>query len=121
MKEIRFVLLLLTLFASGASALELPQTSNVPGGVAVIPLTLAGQAMPRAEFRGKQVMVIRDNNRWIAVVGLPLRLSPGDYQLETTADGKKSYYPIAVVDKKYPVQRLTIKNKRKVYPNKEDL
>lgn len=121
MKRIRLLFFLLSLFGGSVHAIELPETSNVPGGVMIIPLSRAGQAMPHAEFRGKQVMVIRDNNRWLAVVGLPLTLAPGDYRLETVADGVKQYYTITVFDKKYPVQRLTIKNKRKVYPNKKDL
>lgn len=121
MKQIRLVFFLLPLLGADVNALELPETSNVPGGVMVIPLTQAGQAMPHAEFRGKQVMVIRDDGRWLAVVGLPLKLAPGDYRLETVADGTKHHYPITVIDKKYPVQWLTIKNKRKVYPNKKDM
>jgi len=119
MKKISlFVTLLLV---GTANAIELPESRSVPGGVVVVPLYLEGQAMPRAEFQKRQVMVVRDNDRWLAIAGIPLKLKPGEYKLTTTADGKKRHYPIKVADKKYPVQRLTIKNKRKVYPNKEDL
>jgi murein DD-endopeptidase MepM/ murein hydrolase activator NlpD len=114
-------LVLSLLFASSSLALEFPETNNVPGGVVVLPLYQEGAAMPRAEFQGKQVMVVRDNDRWLAVVGVPLKLKPGEYRVTVTADGNKNHYPLEIVDKQYPVQRLTIKNRRKVYPNKEDL
>ncbi|MCG6976293.1 MAG: peptidoglycan DD-metalloendopeptidase family protein [Acidiferrobacterales bacterium] len=120
MKKIS-VFVLLFLFAASAGAIELPESNSVPGGVVVVPLYLDGQAMPRAEFQNRQVMVIRDGSRWLAIAGIPLKLKPGEYKLTTIADGKKNNYPIKIVDKKYPVQRLTIKNKRKVYPNKNDL
>lgn len=120
MKKISTLLVLLFVVGN-AHAIELPESSNVPGGVVVVPLYLDGQAMPSATFQDRKVMVIRDNNRWLAITGIPLKLKPGEYQLTTVADGKTNHYPIKVVDKKYPVQRLTIKNKRKVYPNKSDL
>lgn len=117
-----FALILpVVLFAFSANALELPDSINVPGGIMVIPLQQETAATPRADFRGKRVMVVFDDNRWLAVLGLPLKLKPGEYFLETTADGQKYQYPVNLVDKKYPVQRLTIKNKRKVEPTAKDL
>lgn len=110
-----------TLLTSSVTALELPQSINVPGGVMVVPLSVETDEMPSAEFRGQKVMVVRDGTHWLAVLGLSLKLEPGDYFLDTEVDGQKHRYPISLVDKKYPVQRLTIKNKRKVDPTKKDL
>jgi len=124
MNQIKFFFSLIlpaALFAFSANAFELPDSVNVPGGVMVIPLQQETAATPRAEFQGQRVMVIFYDNRWLAVLGLPLKLKPGEYYLDTIADGQKYRYPINLVDKKYPIQRLTIKNKRKVEPTAEDL
>lgn len=115
------LILSVALLAFNANALELPDSANVPGGVMVIPLHQEKAATPRAEFRGQRVMVIYDGSRWLAILGLPLKLKPGEYFLETVTDGQKHQHQINLVDKKYPIQRLTIKNKRKVEPTKKDL
>jgi murein DD-endopeptidase MepM/ murein hydrolase activator NlpD len=109
------------LLAFSANALELPDSINVPGGIVVIPLQQQTAATPHAEFRGQRVMVVFDEKRWLAVLGLSLKLKPGEYHLDTITDGRKQQYSINLVDKNYPVQRLTIKNKRKVEPTKTDL
>lgn len=111
----------LALLTSSAAALELPQSSNVPGGVMIIPLNAEANETPRAEFREQKVMVLNDGSGWLAVLGLSLKLKPGKYILDSLVDGQKRQYPITLVNKEYPVQRLTIKNKRKVEPTKEDL
>jgi len=113
-----FFLILLT---GSVTALELPQSTNVPGGVMIVPLNPDTDMMPRAEFRGKKVMVLRDGNGWLAVLGLSLKLKPGEHFLDTVIDGQRQQHSITLVDKKYPIQRLTIKNKRKVEPTKKDL
>ncbi len=115
------IIFFVALFSFSAIAIELPETENVPGGVMVIPLHQEKAAMPRARFRGQRVMVIYDGRRWLAVLGLPLKLKPGEYFLKTVTNGQIHRHQINLVDKKYPIQRLTIKNKRKVEPTKEDL
>ncbi len=95
----------------------LPVSSSVPGGVAVIPLASANTAAPQVTFRGKRALVIRENGKWVALVGLPLSLAPGQYALSVNNAAKK----FRVVDKKYPEQRITIKDPRKVEPNQEDM
>ncbi len=118
------ILLLANMFAFGASAVEMPDPENVPGGLMIVPLTKnANQsaATPRVEFRGKRVMAIYDDDKWLAVLGLPLKLKPGTYYLNSVADGNEQRYAVKLVAKNYPIQRLTIKNKRKVEPSKKDL
>lgn len=114
------IIFFVALFSFSANAIELPESENVPGGVMVIPLNQGEAATPRASFRGQRVMVLYDGSRWLAVLGLSLKLKPGEYFLETVTDGQKRKHQINLVDKKYPIQRLTIKNKRKVEPTKED-
>ncbi len=113
--------LLCLLFAASVSAL--PRESLVPGGVAIIPLQ-DGQGAPEFRFRGKRVLIAHDEaGRPVAVVGLPLSLKPGEYFIEGRYGGQshrvKKFFRIH--DKQYTTQRITIKDKRKVNPLKQDI
>ena len=113
----KYLLALVLAICSGALiAAGLPQAAPVPGGVAVVPLERGGAA-PRAYFNGDRVMVLKRGREWVAVVGLPLDITPGRYAVKVR-DRELSF---AVRDKAYAVQRLTIKDKRKVEPTAEDL
>lgn len=105
---------------SPALALALPRPEAVPGGVAVIALENAAQA-PRASYAGKRVLITRERDRWYAVVGLPLEAKPGAHRLEVDYGGRQAHLQFTVTSKDYDVQRLTIKDKRKVEPTAEDL
>ncbi len=98
------------------SAEELPfRPSPVPGGVAAVPLPRSAQA-PLVHYRGERVLVRRSGEAWVAVVGIPLDAKVGPDTIE--AGGKK--IPFTIRPKKYPVQRLTLKNKHQVNPDPED-
>ncbi len=112
------LLSLLLVCASGAlQAAPLPHAEPVPGGVAIVPLGPDRGQAPRATFNGERVMVLRDERKWLAVVGIPLDAKPGAYALRV---GERSL-DFSVRDKQYAVQRVTIKNKRKVDPTPLDL
>jgi murein DD-endopeptidase MepM/ murein hydrolase activator NlpD len=90
----------------------------VPGGVAVVDLGPAAQA-PKATWQGKPVLVVKDQDaRWLAIVGIPLSVKPGTAQ-QVSSGGRN--LPFVVGDKKYPEQRITLKNKRQVNPDPNDL
>ena len=112
------VLLLLLALPSIAAAALPPHTAAVPGGVAVIDLGPADGAPPVLRYRKQRVMVQRDGNRWKAVVGIPLGTKPGPQKV-TRDDGKALTF--AVQPRQYATQHLTIKNKRKVNPNAQDM
>jgi murein DD-endopeptidase MepM/ murein hydrolase activator NlpD len=115
-------LLAFTLFFLVSSPLlALPISSSVPGGVVVIPIASGKELPPQASFRGKRVLVTRDGGQWVALVGLPLSLKPGQYDLTVQHAAKPSSKKFRVVDKKYPEQHVTIKDPRKVEPNPEDM
>ncbi len=123
----RFTALLSGLLLSlNIQAIELPEESRVPGGIALIPLEgLNSSQAPSAWYRGNRVMVIpstetrfADQSPWLAVIGIPLSAKPADEQL-MKADGKR--FPFSIEDKAYKEQRLTITNKRHVNPNQQDL
>ncbi|MGA6096505.1 peptidoglycan DD-metalloendopeptidase family protein [Stutzerimonas marianensis] len=89
----------------------------VPGGVAVIDLGSAASA-PSVRYEGKPVLVLReDGTRWIAIVGIPLSVKPG----EQTLDVGGHTMVFRVSPRTYREQRITLKNQRQVDPNPEDL
>jgi murein DD-endopeptidase MepM/ murein hydrolase activator NlpD len=94
---------------ASAAAIPLPQASSVPGGVALLPIAdPAGQA-PSASFQGKRVLVLWDGERWMAVVGIPLSVEPGEATLAVRhADGRAESQHFAVGTKEYVTQRLTV-------------
>ncbi len=106
----RAALALLLLFTLPALALtERP----VPGGIALVPL----DHKTRAFYQGHPVWVTEIEGRWQAVVGIPLETPPGRHVLRA---GAKSI-PFEVLPKDYPVQRITLKDRRKVTPKPQDL
>lgn len=93
----------------------------VPGGVAVVDLGNAAQA-PTATYDGKPVLVVKEQGvRWLAIVGVPLTAKPGAQKLiAKDANGNRTLN-FVVGTKKYPEQRITLKNQRQVNPNPDDL
>jgi len=105
-------------------AAALPKNNPVPGGIAVIPLGINSSSVPMVTYRDKRVMVAPDNkgdNQWLAVVGIPLAAKPGKHELQVESNPKSQKVTFTVKKKKYKSQYITLKNKRKVNPNKEDL
>ncbi|HFD79624.1 MAG TPA: M23 family metallopeptidase [Gammaproteobacteria bacterium] len=116
-----FLLACLLLPAAALQAIELPRAEAVPGGIAVVELP-PSPTPPRVRFHGKPVMVLPDGKGYSAVVGLPLATRPGKQSLEVRlASGKTVTRSFEVGDKEYRSQHITIKNKRKVNPEKRDL
>ena len=116
-----FLIAALLTHASTTLALELPDALAVPGGVALIDLP-ASEAAPKAWFKNKRVMILENDPGFTAVVGLPLSLKPGSYHLQVQrASGETTDRRFEVVAKSYQTQRLTVKNKRMVNPEKRDL
>lgn len=107
-----------------ALAAALPRPEAVPGGVAVIDLgnAAATGGAPRAVYAGKRVLVAREQDRWYAVIGLPLEAAPGAHVVEIErAPGRRERLEFTVEAKHYEEQRLTITDKRKVEPSPADL
>ena len=104
---------------SFANANELPDESNVPGGVVIIPIN--SKDRPKAFFYDKRVLVIGESQNWKAIIGIPLKIELGEHKLKVVSNGVEANYLFEVVGKAYEAQYLTIKNKRQVNPNKEDM
>ena len=88
----------------------------VPGGVAVIELGTGPQA-PKATYQGKPVLVVKEQDTWRAIVGIPLTVKPGNQHI--SSGGRDVSFNVG--SKKYPEQHITLKNKRQVNPNPADI
>jgi len=116
-----------------AQTVELPAQASVPGGVRMIQVPGAPGQPPLVTYQDHRVLVLRDAGKWIAVVGLPLSLAPGEQQItvtpgaganagpgpgirsSATAAGSTMSIPFTVGAKAYTEQRL------RVAPGKVDL
>jgi murein DD-endopeptidase MepM/ murein hydrolase activator NlpD len=88
----------------------------VPGGAHKLRLGSAA-VPPRAWIDGKPVLVLRDDNEWTAVVGIPLSAKPGTKIVvdAQAADGLREKFELRVGRKEYASQHL------KVPPGQVDL
>lgn len=120
---IRWSSLLLVLIAGMADAEtpRLPRADNVPGGISILPLPDTNGSPPRAYLGKERVMVVRHNNRWQAIIGVPL-LWEGETRLTVIAtEPPEMTYELAIRPKDYGAQHIRLKNQRLVTPNPDDL
>ncbi len=102
-------------------AFALPKHSPVPGGIAVVDLGPVSQAAPTARWGEQPLAVVNEKGRWFALLGIPLDTLPGEMEIAVSSMSTVAVKRIAIQIKNYPEQRLTIKDKRKVEPNPDDL
>ena len=107
-------------FLAALPAQALPQEAAVPGGIALARLG-NGAERPQAWFQEKRVAVLHDRQGWVALVGLPLSLAPGEHALRILDAGVEKTRPIRIAAKHYPLQRFSVPDHRKVEPSPEDL
>jgi len=120
MTAMRAILFFL-LFLSPSLLLALPSALPAPGGVAILDLG-SSQDTPLAEFDGERVAVVRGENGWQAVVGLPLSLQPGEQRIEVSwPDGRRSWHGFTVQHRDYAESRITISDERMVSPGPEEM
>lgn len=116
----RMLWLLVPAFAgmshAAVASIELPRASTVPGGVFITPVQGTSDQAPAVTFEGNRVMVLRSNDRWLAIVGIPLstKLGPASVLVKED-DATEIPVGFSVFDKQYPTQSL------KVAPGKVDL
>jgi murein DD-endopeptidase MepM/ murein hydrolase activator NlpD len=93
----------------------------VPGGIAAI--RLPTEADPTSvRFEHQRVLITREEGETYAIVGLALNVKPGMHYLEAKSRANKPLrLAFEVRDKTYETQHITIKDKRKVNPEKRDL
>ena len=105
----------LTLAAAPAHALDLPRERLAPGGVARIALGASAEA-PTVRFNGVPVLVLPENGRWTAIVGIALSAAPGPATVTVQRGaGVETALSFTVKPFRYAEQRL------KVAPGQVDL
>lgn len=121
MRAVLSPLVLALLFVPMAAFGALPQHEPVPGGVAVVALPDSAEK-PAVTYDRNPVMVVQEDSNWYAIVGIPLSAVPGEQTLKVSPeDASRFNLSFGVEGADYPEQHLTIKNKRQVSPNAEDL
>ncbi|QPK65055.1 peptidoglycan DD-metalloendopeptidase family protein [Methylomonas sp. LL1] len=92
----------------------LPQAAPVPGGIAEIAIGDISQPAPKAYFNKQRLLVTPHNGQWLALVGIPLDAVAGMQNIVIERTDGREQIAFSINNKKYPEQRLTIKNKRMV-------
>ncbi len=86
-----------------------PRATAVPGGVVTFKLPGAPDEKPVVKYGDRPVLVARQAEGWIAVLGLGLSTEPGDYHVEVQQPGSNPrQLAFKVVGKKYSVQELKV-------------
>lgn len=119
MNKILFSLLLFISQLLPASTL--PSQLSVPGGVVNIELGSVEAPAPAVFFQKKKVLVLENKGKWLAVIGIPLKTKAGLYTIQVKSGQNTSELGFNIVDKDYPAQYITLKNKRMVNPNPVDI
>ncbi len=103
-------------------AFAFPNHQPVPGGTAVIELANGDTPQPTAFYKKRKVAVHKHDDAWYALIGISLSAKTGKHTVRYQFDDDKLYQHDFIIKKKtYQAQYLTVKNKRKVNPNAEDM
>ena len=87
----------------------LPQQSLVPGGVALVRVDAPASDAPHVTLEGAPVLVLREDDHWLAVVGVPLGTQPGKLKVAVERrDAKATSVELVIRPKQYVVQRLRV-------------
>ena len=107
-------------FGVSQSAIAFPANSLRPGGIAVINVLSANQAKPIVTYKSSPVALVKGQQNWLAVIGIALSAKSGKHTVNIReTSGRISKKHFRVKSHNYKTQRLTIKNKNKVNPNKK--
>jgi murein DD-endopeptidase MepM/ murein hydrolase activator NlpD len=93
-----------------ASLVSLRDKTIVPGGIAWVSLSSQSETPPEIMYQQRRVMVLRDEEQWVALVGIPLSAKLGKHAVIDQQTGKR--YSFQVKYKKYKTQRLKVKKRQ---------
>lgn len=108
------------LYLSSAVAIAFPKNNTKPGGVAIIAVAPSTNSKPFVSYHSKPVALVKGRTNWLAIIGISLKTKAGtEHIIIQDKLGKKHRKSFKVKSYKYRTQRLTIKDKNKVTPNKK--
>jgi murein DD-endopeptidase MepM/ murein hydrolase activator NlpD len=86
-----------------------PRAAAVPGGVVTFKLPGTPDAKPVVTYGDRPVLVARQADGWLAVLGLGLATEPGEYHVDVQQPGSNPrQIAFKVVNKNYSVQQLKV-------------
>ncbi len=91
-----------------ATSFQPPRDSRVPGGVAVLTIAKADAPMPTVTYDGARAWVMRRDDTWVAIIGLPLSIQAGEHAISVTQNEATRIQKFVVNSKRYPVQKLKL-------------
>jgi len=95
--------------AGMASAFALPEHAPRPGGTAVVPIGIATtETPPVVMFNDRRVLVLQQNDQWVAIIGIPLDNSIGTATATIQQSGESSGVEFLVESHAYREQHLTV-------------
>ncbi len=110
------------LFALNLFAVVLPENAPFPGGVIV--QEIDAQLQPKAYLGKRELMVLpaAEKGRYFLIAGISLGQKVETPYTVTIKEGKKEqFHSFILEDKAYEKQYITVKDKRKVSPEKQDM
>jgi murein DD-endopeptidase MepM/ murein hydrolase activator NlpD len=93
---------------AAANTLDLPRALAAPGGVVILPVPGEAERAPAVTFDGKRVMVLRNSESWVALVGIPLAQQPGPAHIEVRSASAPERIEFNIEGKSYSTQRLNV-------------
>jgi murein DD-endopeptidase MepM/ murein hydrolase activator NlpD len=100
------------LLALGGVTTAQPVHSPWPGGIAIVPID--GDTRPTVTVGGHPALVFRADNRWQAIIGIPLEQDPSQplvADVTRPGTGESDTVAIALETADYRVQRLNVDRK----------
>ena len=103
------VLLMCAAPAWAAGSFIAPRAAAVPGGVITFKLAGAADTRPLVSYEGKPVLVARQPDGWLAIIGISLDTEPGEYHVDVQQPGANSRpLSFTIGPKQYAVQQLKV-------------
>jgi Peptidase family M23/Peptidase family M23 N-terminal domain len=91
-----------------ASEPDLPHENAVPGGVKILHLDSDGPSLPYVDTDGHRALVLPDDSKWVAVIGIPLSAPLGMRQVIVRGANGRQVIEFSVGNKQYASQSLKV-------------
>ncbi len=91
-----------------ASGLDLPHENAVPGGIKILHLDSGGPSLPYVDADGHRALVLPDDSKWVAVIGIPLSAPLGMRQVIVRGTNGRQVIEFSVGNKQYASQSLKV-------------
>jgi len=91
-----------------AMEVDLPHENAVPGGVKILHLDSEGSSLPYVDADGHRALVLPDDSKWVAVIGIPLSAPLGMRQVIVRGSNGRQVVEFSVGNKQYASQSLKV-------------